>query len=404
MTTMANDLPPQGDRTPRGRREGGTVPAPLSSSSSDGLPGVSVTSTPGKPAIVTGANAPVPFGEDLRSVEELRQELRFCQRQALSAARILLGREGDEDGSLSLLERMEIALFRLELVHGRNFGWIGAYPPRAKSKGVQTEETSSAPQQSGGGGVTSRSGGGAASEVSGPSAQKATARGSSPLSGEKTTPEGGRKQKGKPSRGNPSAARSSPPVGKSVRAGQGAGGKTAKSPRSPNSAPPLGGASGGGGSLSGGRPARVKPVRGLSSSGYFVAPPSGGEVGGGGSVSGGRPVRVTPSPGSSSPSSVEGSAGGNPSSEGPPQLTIVVRVEEGGSSSPASAALSRCVAEFLRGGAEGPRSTGQSCGPWRGVQLRLAVVRVRGRFCGGGSPPMLPLSRARPHAVEVPQQ
>jgi len=46
MTTMSGSLPPQGPRNPRGRRGGGLVPAPLPSSSYDGLSGVCHAGTP----------------------------------------------------------------------------------------------------------------------------------------------------------------------------------------------------------------------------------------------------------------------------------------------------------------------------------------------------------------------
>jgi len=46
MTTTRGSLPPQGPRNPRGRREGGLVPAPLPSSSYDGLSRVCHAGTP----------------------------------------------------------------------------------------------------------------------------------------------------------------------------------------------------------------------------------------------------------------------------------------------------------------------------------------------------------------------
>jgi len=182
MTTITHDLPPQGDRTPKGRREGGTVPAPLSSSSSDGLPGVSVTSTPGKPAIVTGADAPVPCGEDLWSLEDwrneclsLREDISFCKRDALRASRLLLG--WDYAGRLSLLKRIRAAIGVLVGTHNdidlvdaakllsNRRAEVQTEMSSSASVGVQAGEALPVPLLSGGGSDISRSGGGAASKV-----------------------------------------------------------------------------------------------------------------------------------------------------------------------------------------------------------------------------------------------
>jgi len=444
MTTRNTNVPPQGDRTPRGRRGEGTVPALSLSSSYDGLLEESPVSPSRKPAIAEVSRLRAGIMALQRRCKQLRVEVEYLRiqvarkkfrakevagvlrpvsrvsvREMLKEALTLLfdihgdpglgqsprdsvfGRgEGDfctqavrppagrnvgiqTDIPSVSRQSYEDLLAECALHVRENFRLVeensliragaggsmvdastGTVPMTQSSVGVQTEEIPSAPQMRGGDGLIM----GPVSSVLGP-LPKANMRGPSSPSGKRETTGGSRRRGSKSFWTASPVAQPSPPVEKGVGAGRGAGGKTVKSPRPSITAPPLGGASGGGGSLiSGGRPARVKPARGLSSCSGCSVPPSGGFVGGGGSVRGGKPERVTPSPGFSSPSAAA-SVRDVSSSEEPPHLTIVVRVEEGGLSSPASAALQRWIADSLRG-TWGPkranRATDPGCGSKRG--------------------------------------
>jgi len=142
MTTKEIALPPEGDRTPRGRRGEGTVPALSLSSSNDGLPAVSPTSAAGKTAIVEKAFAFYPCYGCKRSFEDLEKKIREVRERAVSAAKLLCGRTRC---SSTVKELISDALCDLYLIH-RDDELMG--PPaegrrfrRGKSKGVQVNSS-----------------------------------------------------------------------------------------------------------------------------------------------------------------------------------------------------------------------------------------------------------------------